>query len=87
METTNTARCFAPVFSQICKLLPETLTLELQRKAVYWAPETCWMKLSTFINNNINPSASNELSVKVYALLCNKSEEEMRQLFLANGDN
>jgi len=82
---TTTPRQFVNVFRQIRELLPAEVALELARRAQYWAPEICWQKLSAFVNNHVKPSASDETSVKIYSLLCAKSETEMRQLFIADG--
>ena len=80
-------RNFGTIFRQIRELLPDDVAHQLTQKASYWAPEECWEKLSVFINNHIRPSASDETSVKIYALLCAKSETEMRKIFVENGDN
>ena len=84
---TTTSRQFIDVFHTIRELLPDDVAFKLTQRASYWAPEECWEKLSVFINNHIRPSASDETSVKIYALLCAKSETEMRKIFVENGDN
>ena len=85
MENT-TPRIFSQVLKKIYELLPEDLANKLNEKSKYWAPELCWNMLSQFLNDNITPSASDENSVRIYAVLCNMTEKEMREAFRVNGD-
>lgn len=70
---------------QIEEELPEELAEQLRWKADFWAPEIFWSNLSAFINENVKPDSKNEQSVRIYALLCDKSEEEMRKEFIEQG--
>lgn len=81
-------REFAPVFNRIVELLggpTSELGKKLLLKAEYWAPEILWYKLSEFVNTNVPPSSSDEMSLSVYATLCGVTTDQMRERFIANG--
>lgn len=52
----------------------------------YWAPEIRWSSLGRFFSKiGLNPDSTNEQTVRVYAIYMNKSDDEMRAQFVADG--
>lgn len=78
-------RKFKDVFALICENLPENKAKELLRVANYWPPEIEWQNLADYVNENVVKDSSNIQSVRVYAILCNKSERKIRLSFLKMG--
>ena len=62
-----------------------TLKEDLEYRSEFWAPEILWYNLSVYVNEHITPDSSSSKAVKVYSILCDCSEEEMRNRFMANG--
>ncbi len=75
-------RSFEYVFSQIYDLLSDENKTTLRQEVNFWSPESLFNNLSLFINRNVLKDSENPNSVKVYAILCNKSEDEIRQMFM-----
>lgn len=73
------------VCQQIEEALPEKLAEKLRWEVAFWAPEIYWHNLSVFVNENVKPDSTSEQSIKIYALLCDKTEEEMKQEFISRG--
>ena len=78
-------RDFDFVFSNICFLLPKDKAQKLQRDVNYWSPELMWGKLAIFVNDNVTKDSRNLASVRIYAILCNKNESQIRKLFKESG--
>ncbi len=79
------ARDFGTVYNQIMKVAPEQLATKLEQNSRFWAPEILWYNLSEYVNKYVKPSSKNPQSIKVYAILCDCSEAEMKARFEANG--
>ena len=73
------------VFKQIKDLLPEELQEKLEAKAAFWAPEYFWEGLTRFVNKYVIPDSENEMSVNVYACLCDVSPDNMKKQFIRKG--
>ena len=79
------ARDFGTVYNQIMKVAPEQLATKLEQNSGFWAPEILWYKLSQYVNKYVEPSSKDPQSIKVYAILCDCSEAEMKARFEADG--
>lgn len=64
---------------------PEPLKSELMHRAPFWAPEVSWERLTYLVNKTIAPDSTSPVVVRVYALLCDCTEEEMLRRFKADG--
>ncbi len=81
-SSTNSKRSFDFVFSQIYNLLPDEKKNKLRVERNYWSPESLFSNLATFVNYNVIQDSANPKSVKIYSILCNKSEDEIKQMFM-----
>ena len=79
MKKNEKKRDITVVLKQLSDALPEELAQKLKFSSSFWAPELVWHNLSKFINHYVEPASNNEQSVKIYAILCDVSEEEMKQ--------
>ena len=79
------ARDFYQIAGKIAQCLPETLSKDLRIKMMFWAPEIQWAKLTYFVNDHVKPDSIDPVSVKIYALLCDKTEEAMKAEFIEKG--
>ncbi|MBR3134647.1 MAG: hypothetical protein IKG56_04210 [Clostridia bacterium] len=79
------ARDFYQIARKIAQCLPERLSKELRSKIMFWAPEIQWARLTYFVNDHIKPDSIDPVSVKIYALLCDKTEEDMKAEFIEKG--
>ena len=79
------ARRFEVVIDEICEYLSEYNTEMLMQEINYWAPEHKWENLTNYINNNIPKRSYDPFSVRVYAILCNRSEDVIYRNFKRNG--
>lgn len=78
-------RDFGTVYSEILKVAPERLATKLRQSSGFWAPEACWYNLSRYVNRYLEPSSKDPSAIKVYAILCDCSEAEMKSRFEADG--
>ena len=78
-------RDFETVCEQIIKAAPEILAYKLERDFGFWAPEIRWLRLSNYVNDYVIPSSKDPRSIKVYAILCDCSEEKMKETFERDG--
>jgi hypothetical protein len=62
----------------IIKSLPEDLSAKLAKELVYWAPEVMLSYVNSFVNTHVPKSASDPVSVRVYAAVCGVSEAVMK---------
>ena len=62
----------------IIESLPENLREKIAKELVYWAPETMLSYINAFVNSHVPKSASNPISVRVYAAVCGVSELSMQ---------
>lgn len=62
----------------IIEALPENLHKKLTKELVYWAPETMLSYINSFVNSHVPKSASDPVSVRVYAAVCGVSELSMQ---------
>ena len=72
------------VYKKIMEVVPEELATKMERDSVFWAPEIVWYELSRYVNKYVAPSSKDPKSVKVYAILCDCSEAEMKARFEEN---
>jgi len=79
------ARDFDTVYNQIMEVAPEQLATKLAQNVWLWAPEILWYNLSVYVNKYVEPSSLDPQSIKVYAILCDCSEAEMKARFEADG--
>lgn len=79
------ARDFGTVYNQIMEVAPEQLATKLEQNSGFWAPEILWYNLSQYVNKYVEPSSKDPQSIKVYAILCDCSEAEMKARFEADG--
>ena len=79
------ARDFGSVYRKIMEVAPEQLATNLEQNSGFWAPEICWSNLSQYVNKYLEPSSKDPQSIKVYAILCDCSEAEMKTRFEADG--
>ena len=80
------ARNFIDVYKKILAACPNTiLAQKLESGSPFWAPEVTWFNLSRYVNNYMMPDSNNPVSVKVYAILCDLSEDDMIKKFKENG--
>ena len=77
-------RDFFKVLDNITEAVPE-LKEDLEYRVGFWAPEILWYNLSAYVNERVIPDSSNPKAIKVYSILCNCSEEEMKKRFEENG--
>ena len=77
-------RDFGKVLNDIVEAAPE-LKEDLKYRYMFWAPEILWYNLSVYVNEHITPDSSNSKAVKVYSILCDCSEEEMKRRFEEKG--
>lgn len=78
------ARDFMTVYKKILKVAPTTLAEKLERNFGFWAPEIAWYNLSRYVNKYVTPSSKDSQAIKVYAILCDCSEAEMKARFEAD---
>ena len=78
-------RDFGEVLDRITEVAPE-LKEDLEYRIGFWAPEILWYNLSVYINQHIQPVSTNAKSVKVYSILCDCTEEEMKKRMEENGN-
>ncbi len=78
-------RDFKYVYNKIQALLPKGLAFEMQQNAIYWEPSEKFFELSKFIQAKIKPNSKDDKTVRIYAILCDKSLDEMRKRFIASG--
>ena len=80
------ARNFNHVLKAIKAIAPEELKNVLESSAPsYWAPEIRWKKLAEYVNKYVFPNSQDTNSIKIFALLCNCSEEQMKERFKKDG--
>ncbi|MFR2570759.1 MAG: hypothetical protein ACLS90_03525 [Clostridia bacterium] len=79
------ARNFRTVYNQIMEVAPEQLATKLERNSGFWAPEDLWYNLSEYVNQYVKPSSKDPQSIKIYAILCDCTETEMKSRFEADG--
>lgn len=79
------ARDFMTVYNKIMEVAPENLAKKLESNSGFWAPEMAWYNLSQYVNKYVTPSSKDEQAIKVYAVLCDCSEEEMKKRFENDG--
>ena len=80
------AREFSDVLTKILNACPgSVLHTKLEESVPYWAPEILWYNLTRYVNNYMTPNSKDDVAVKVYAILCDKTEEEMRADFVSKG--
>ena len=77
-------RDFFKVLDSITEVVPE-LKEDLEYRVWFWAPEILWYNLSAYVNERVTPDSSNPKAIKVYSILCNCSEGEMKRRFEENG--
>lgn len=81
----NRYRNFESVVEMLYEFLPETCAEKLKGEINYWAPEYLWECLASFINRNIKKDSSDFSSVRIYAILCDCTEEKIKRSFARNG--
>lgn len=74
-------RDFYEIVSRINRLLSPDVRVKLETRLPYWAPENQWYHLTQFINLNVEKDYFDSNSVSIYALLCNRSEEDIKESF------
>ena len=79
------ARDFTKVCDNIIAVAPEKLAEELEKKAVFWAPEIRWYNLTKYVHMYVDPDSSDPQSIAVYAELCELSLSEMKSKFQKDG--
>ena len=80
------ARNFGDVLTKILDACPNTVLHDkLLSASPYWAPEILWHNLTRYVNTYMKPDSNDPVSVKVYAALCDLSEEEMQSRFKEDG--
>ena len=78
-------RNFGDVYRKIVEIAPEELKEKLENRLCFAAPELVWSVLSRCVNNTIIPSSKDPLAIKIYAILCDCSDEEMKARFESDG--
>ena len=78
-------RDFGEVLDKVVEAAPE-LKEDLESRVEFWAPEILWYNLSVYINERIKPVSTDKKSIKVYAILCDCTEEEIKKRMEENGD-
>lgn len=78
------ARNFTTVYNQILTVAPKELVTKLEDSSCFWAPEIVWYNLSKYVNKYVTPSSKDPQSIKVYSILCDCSESEMKARFEAD---
>ena len=78
-------RDFFEVYENIKKAAGADFSVRLDNASGFWAPETLWFKLFQFVNKYMKKDSKDPTSIKVYAILCNTSEEEMKEKFEKDG--
>ena len=78
-------RDFETVCKEIIEVAPEILAYKLERDSGFWAPEIRWIRLTNYVNDYVIPSSKDPRSIKVYAILCDCSEGEMKETFENDG--
>ena len=78
------ARDVMTVYNKIMEVAPKELATKLERDSGFWAPEIVWYNLSMYVNKYVTPSSKDSQAVKVYAILCDCSEAEMKARFEAD---
>lgn len=79
------SRKFEEVFEQIYELLPEEEAENIKREINYWPPEQLWVNLDNFVNSNVEKDSENPTAVRIYAILCNRTEKDIQKNFKVNG--
>ena len=75
------ARNFTDVVAQIKKVGPKELVDALEQNVCFWAPEAVWEMLTVYVDKYVIPSSKDEKTIKIYAILCDCSETEMKARF------
>lgn len=78
-------RNFHEVVQKIMDVNHEMLNDHLNRSIGYWAPEICWYNLSDYVNRYVDKSSKDPKSLKIYSILCDIPEDEVRQKFINLG--
>ena len=78
-------RSFASIYDKIFEIAPEPLRDALEANIGFWAPEVMWYNLSVYVNKYVMPNSLDPGAIKVYAILCDCSEEEMKAKFEKDG--
>jgi len=75
------ARDFNLICEKIKQVAPAELAKEIDKRVSLWAPEAKWFQLSQCISEFVEPCSANAMSVSIYAILCDCTEEEMTARF------
>ena len=78
-------RNFYTVVDSLLSELPEEQADNLLTNLLFWKEEVKWIQLSRWIHSNVNPNSSDEMSVKIYSIVTDRTNEETRALFQNNG--
>ena len=78
-------RNFYTVVDKLLGELPSELADNLLTNLLFWKEEVKWIQLSRWIHSNVNPNSSDEMSVKIYSIVTDRTNEETRALFQNNG--
>ncbi len=78
-------RDFSYVFYKICELLPKKEAISICEESIYWAPEALWENLATYVNNNVVPNSEDVIAIRIYAILCGKTDRYMRKKIQKSG--
>lgn len=69
----------------ILHALPKEIRRPLMKQLHYQSPEGVLDYVNTYINTHVKKSASDPVSVRVYAAVCGLSEENMKARLIADG--
>lgn len=82
------ARNFVEVCKEISRLAKENhydeLSQEIEEKII--CRNNAWAALNSAVNKHVKTESKNPASVAVYAVLCDKTEEEMKNLMEQMGN-
>ena len=79
------ARDFATAYKKILKIAPKKLAKILKKDFDSWPPEMYWYNLSWYVNTYVKKSSKDPKSVKIYAILCDRSEKDIKAEFKSGG--
>ncbi|MBR2753699.1 hypothetical protein IKD82_00815 [Candidatus Saccharibacteria bacterium] len=79
------ARNFYATLEKIMKIAPEPLKDAIDSNISFWPPELLWYNLSKYVNKYVMKNSTDIKSVKIYAILCDCTVDEMLERFEKDG--
>ena len=78
-------RSFEDVVNKIIAVGNKGINAKIEVSMPYWVPEARWTQLDRCINRFMPKDSKDPTSVKIYAILCDCTEKQMRKRFKKEG--